>query len=227
MARVDTAVVSQQIQALRQNEHAREELQQAREEADRLRQEVESKTRELAALKSQGGGASLVKEREQALAKLDAHDLVVQAWRVPTGARGELGEAGALSPEERAGMKSMLRQAVALDGSNARAHLTLGHLLQDEGDLSGAMSEYREALRINPKLAKAHAALGRALVASGRRQEGAQELRLFLQTVQPTPANQRLIEKVRHRLQELDGQPDRPSRASAPRRPPRDRPFDR
>jgi len=76
---IDTAMVARQIDALRKNEHAKEELQQARAEAERLKQEVEAKGRELAALKSKAGAEPLLKEREQAFAKLDAQDLVVRA----------------------------------------------------------------------------------------------------------------------------------------------------
>src|SRR5579883_1684897 len=100
--KIDTAAVAQQIEALRKNEHAQEELRHAREEADRLRQEVEAKTKELAALKSKTGAEPLLKEREQAFAKLDAHDLVVQAWRVPVGQRVEFGEGGVPPPQDRA-----------------------------------------------------------------------------------------------------------------------------
>lgn len=215
---IDTAVVARQIDALRKNEHATEELQQARAEAERLKQEVEAKGRELAALKSKAGAEPLLKEREQAFAKLDAQDLVVRAWR-PIGARGGFGEGEPLPAQDRASMKAMLQQAVVLDPSNARAHLTLGHLLQEEGNFKGAAREFREALRLNPDLARAHAGLGRALLAEGRRDDAAREFRMFLKTAKPTPANQRLIEKVQHKLQELEGAPNRPA---GPRRKPRD-----
>ncbi len=218
-AKIDTDVVARQIEELRKHEQAKEELQQAWEEADRLRQEVEAKTKELAALKSKTGAEPLRKEREQALAKLDANELVARTWRVPVGQRGEFGEGGMPPAQDRASMKAMLQQAVALDPSNARAHLTLGHLLQEEGNPNGAIREYREALRVKPDLARAHAGLGRALLASGSRDEAVREFRLFLKMAQPTPANQRLIEKVRHKLRELEGSPDR---RSGPRRRPRE-----
>ncbi|MDE3018624.1 MAG: tetratricopeptide repeat protein [Nitrospirota bacterium] len=213
---IDTAVVARQIDALRKNEHAQEELRHVREEADRLRQEVETKTKELAALKSKTGAAPLLKEREQAFAKLDAHDLVVQAWRVPVGQRVEFGEGGSPPPQDRASMKAMLQRALVLDPVNARAHLTLGYLLQEEGNFKGAAREFRETLRLNPDLARAHAGLGRALLADGRRDDAAREFRMFLKIVKPTPENQRLIEKVQHKLQELEGPPNRPP---LPRRP--------
>lgn len=205
---IDTAVVARQIDALRKNEHAKEELQQARAEAERLKQEVEAKSRELAALTSKTGAEPLLKEREQAFAKLDAQDLVVRVWR-PVGAKGGFVEGEPLPAQDRTNMKAMLQQAVSLDPANARAHLTLGHLLQEEGNFKGAAREFRETLRLNPDLARAHAGLGRALLADGRRDEAAREFRMFLKTVKPTPSNQRLIEKVQHKLQELDGPQNR------------------
>ena len=215
---IDTAVVARQIDALRKNEHAKEELQQARAEAERLKQEVEAKGRELAALKSKAGAEPLLKEREQVFAKLDAQDLVVRAWR-PIGSRGGFGEGESLPAQDQASAKAMILQAITLDPANARAHLTLGHLLQEEGNFKGAAREFREALRLNPDLARAHAGLGRALLADGRRDDAAREFRMFLKTVKPTQANQRLIEKVQHKLQELEGPQNRPA---GHRRRPRD-----
>ncbi len=213
---IDTAMVARQIEALRKNEHATEELQQARAEAERLKQEVEAKNRELAALKSKAGAEPLLKEREQAFARLDAQDLVVRALR-PIGAGGGFVEGEPLPEQDRASVKAMLKQAVSLDPTNAKAHLALGHLLQEEGNHKGAAREFREALRLNPDLARAHAGLGRALLADGRRDDAAREFRMFLKTVKPTPANQRLIEKVQHKLQELEGPPNHPAGRRRPR----------
>jgi tetratricopeptide (TPR) repeat protein len=223
--KIDSAGLAQQIDALRKNEHAKEELQQTRAEADRLKQEVEAKTKELAALKSKTGAEPLLKERQQALAKLDAQDLVVRASR-PLNARGGFIEGDALPAQDRASMKALLLQATALDPTNVRAHMALGHLLQEEGNHDGAVREFREALRIKPDLPRAHAGLGRALLASGRRDEGIRELRLFLETVPQTPANQRMIERVQHRLRELEQKDDRrPHPQRQPQRQRRD--FDR
>ncbi|MBI5410952.1 MAG: tetratricopeptide repeat protein [Nitrospirae bacterium] len=217
--KIDTAAVAKQIEALRKHEHAKEELEQARTEADRLRQEVEAKSKEIAALKSKTGAAPLLKEREQALARLDANNLLARAWRVPVPMGEELAPADSSNAQDRARTKALLQQALALDPANPRAHFTLGHILQAEGDFAGAVREYREGLRLNPDAPRAHAELGRALLKSGRRHEAAQEFRVFLRTAPPTPANQRLIEKVRAKLRELEGGRERPP---FPRRRPRE-----
>ncbi|MEW6543478.1 MAG: tetratricopeptide repeat protein [Nitrospirota bacterium] len=201
--KVDTEVVARQIESLRKREHAKEELAQAREENERLRQEVETKTRELAALKSKTGAEALLKEREQMLTKLDANDLVVQAMRVPAGSRDGLRNGEPASKQDRAAKKALLQQAVALDPTNPRAHATLARLLQVEGDQDGAIREYREALRLKPGLARAHAGLGQALLSAGRKDEAAREFRIFLRTVPQTPENERLIVLVKKKLREL------------------------
>jgi tetratricopeptide (TPR) repeat protein len=222
--KIDSGGLAKQIDDLRKNEHAKEELLQARAEADQLRQQVEAKNQELAALKSKAGAEPLLQERQQALAKLDAQDLVIRAAR-PLNARGGFVEGEPLPAQDRASMKAMLLQAIALDPTNVRAHVALGHVLQEEGDHEGAIREFRRALQIKPDLPRAHAGLGRALVSSGRRDEGERELRLYLATVKPTPANQRNIERVQHRLRELEKQDDRrpnQKRQPPPRRPRRD-----
>jgi tetratricopeptide (TPR) repeat protein len=217
--KVDTAAIAKQIEALRKHEHAREELEQARAEADQLRQEVEAKTKEIAALKSKSGAEPLLKEREQMLARLDATVLVAQAWRAPIGMREDRPPLDTTNPQELARTKAMLKEALALDPSNARAHFTLGHILQAEGYVEEAIREYREAIRLRPDKPRAHAELGRALLKAGRRDEAKQEFQLFLQTAPPTPENQRLIEKVRAKLHELQGGRKRPPN---PRRKPRE-----
>jgi tetratricopeptide (TPR) repeat protein len=217
--KIDTAAVAKQIEALRKHEHAREELEQARAEADQLRQEVEAKTKEIAALKSKSGAEPLLKEREQMLARLDSTALVAQAWRAPIGMREDRPALDTTNPQELARTKAMLKEALALDPSNARAHFTLGHILQAEGYVEEAIREYREAIRLRPDKPRAHAELGRALLKAGRREEAKQELQLFLQTAPPTPENQRLIEKVRAKLHELQGSHKRPP---GPRRKPRE-----
>ena len=219
--KIDTGVLARQIDTVRKNEHTKDELQQARAEADRLKQEVEAKNKELAAMKSKTGAEPLLKERELALAKLDAQDLVVRAAR-PLTTRSGFMEGDPLPQQDRASMKPMLLQAVALDPTNVRAHVALGHVLQEEGDHDGAIREFRQALRIKPDLPRAHAGLGRALLASGRRDEGERELRLYLKTVKPTPANQRNIERVQNRLRQLEKKDDRQPQPR--RQPPRQRP---
>ena len=59
------------------------------------------------------------------------------------------------------------RQALALDAGHADAHVNLGRLLQERGDLPGAERHYRSALRIRPGDATAAYNLGTALEDQG------------------------------------------------------------
>ena len=45
-----------------------------------------------------------------------------------------------------------LKQFVALDAANAKAHLTLGNLLYDQKNFDGALVEYRTAWKLDPEL---------------------------------------------------------------------------
>lgn len=57
------------------------------------------------------------------------------------------------------------------------AHVNLGRLYEEQGDLSGAYDEYRAALAINPATPKAHNNLGVVLMATGRPAEAEQEFK--------------------------------------------------
>jgi tetratricopeptide (TPR) repeat protein len=218
--KIDTDVVTRQIEALRAREHAKEEVAQTREENERLRHEVEAKTKELAALKSKTGSEALLKEREQVLTRMDANDLVIQSLKIPVGPRDQPKDGPASSQQDRAAKKVLLQQAVAMDPTNPRVHLTLAYLLQSEGDLSEAIREYRKTLQLNPNMVRAHAGLGQALLASDRQDDAAKEFRLFLKMIPDTPDNERLILLVRQKLRDLGYLDLPPARASAPPPPP-------
>ncbi|HVE81376.1 MAG TPA: tetratricopeptide repeat protein [Myxococcales bacterium] len=55
------------------------------------------------------------------------------------------------------------RRALAVDGSHPGAHVNLGRLLQERGDLAGAEAHYRAALAVRPEDATAAYNLGTAL----------------------------------------------------------------
>jgi len=64
------------------------------------------------------------------------------------------------------------RKAVALDGADAEARLSLAFALLTRGDLEGALIESERALEISPNLASAHGQLGQVLIFTGRPKEG-------------------------------------------------------
>jgi tetratricopeptide (TPR) repeat protein len=66
------------------------------------------------------------------------------------------------------------RRALAMDGRHADAHLNLGRLHHEAGDLARADEHYRAALRSDPTSARAAYNLGVALEDQGRPREAAE-----------------------------------------------------
>jgi tetratricopeptide (TPR) repeat protein len=213
--KIDTAALTKQIAALRQNEEAKAELVQAREESERLRRELEAKSKELAAMKSKREAVVLVQQREQVLNRADANGLLAHA-SVSAASIGSMDDdrrPGAFAPRNPktsnlpiAGVneRKLLEQALALDPSNAMAHQRLGVLLMHEHNPQAAERQFRAALRLRPDDAKSHFGLGAALAKTGRRAEAVRELHVFLQLAPDTPENQRLILRARTLLARLE-----------------------
>lgn len=61
---------------------------------------------------------------------------------------------------DEAGAEQFYRQALAVDGASADAHLLLGKLLGKRGQYAPAIAHLRQAADANPELADAHLALG-------------------------------------------------------------------
>jgi len=122
----------------------------------------------------------------QALANFDQ---AIQ--RDPNYAPAYLGYAGAIN--EFAGWvdphtdlvnrrKPALMKALALDGTLAMAHVSLGDILfQDEWNWADAEKEYKRAIELDPNSAKAHDSYANYLDSMGRLQEGLKEHELQLQ----------------------------------------------
>jgi len=177
--KIDTAVVARQIDSLRKNEAIKVDLLLAQEEADRLRQELEAKTRELASVKSKTEAETVARARRSALTDQDANSLLTQA-RVVLGGSDKSFLAGSSSTEGRRRARSLIEQALSLNASMPRAHREMGILLQEEGDLEGAIAEYRAALRLKPGFAGAHTSLGIALYDKGDPEGAIAEFRMAL-----------------------------------------------
>ena len=63
------------------------------------------------------------------------------------------------------------QRAVTLDARDAFAHLVLGRVLMNSGEVRAALTECRLALELNPNLAAAHFGLAYALTLAGRADE--------------------------------------------------------
>lgn len=69
------------------------------------------------------------------------------------------------------------RKALTLDGDHADAHVNIGRILQERGDLAGARHHYRRALAAEPDHPIARFNLGTALEDEGRTEEALTEYR--------------------------------------------------
>lgn len=200
VAKVDTAVVAKQLEALRKNELAKEELLRVKAEADLLRKELEEKNKQLASLKGVEAETA-AQQRQQIIARANANELLARTWPVPAGAKDDIvTQTTILSAKEREQYRAMLHEAVQLDPDNPWAHFKLGQLYHAEGSLDAAVREYRTAIRLKPEAARPHLALGRALKAQGKKQESAEEFYAYLMLAEKNSANKPLIERAARKL---------------------------
>jgi Flp pilus assembly protein TadD len=72
------------------------------------------------------------------------------------------------------------RQAIALDTSDAEAHVGLASALRNRGDNEGALAEVEFALALCTNLGSAHGIRGAALVHSEKPVEGIDALELAI-----------------------------------------------
>ena len=175
--KIDTDVVTRQIDALRKNESGKAELLRLRIETERLRQEIDVKTRELASLKAKPQVETATMQRQQLVRKAFANELIekavaayeefVLAWANPGGPKSEFNPPAI---EALTRMRNLTEQALTLDPSNAEAKhmmatvlLMEGRYLIERGNNDAAMFKFREALHLRPNDASVHAAVARAL----------------------------------------------------------------
>jgi tetratricopeptide (TPR) repeat protein len=76
-------------------------------------------------------------------------------------------------------VEGLLRRAVTLDSTFAKAFLELGVLLSDQQRYTEAIQELRRATRLEPDLAQAHYRLAQAYQRTGQKALAAKELELF------------------------------------------------
>jgi tetratricopeptide (TPR) repeat protein len=76
-------------------------------------------------------------------------------------------------------IESLLQKAVRLDPKLDRAHLQLGILYAEQGDLPKAIAAYQRAAEANPELEDAHFRLARAYERTGEKLKAQQELKAY------------------------------------------------
>ena len=144
--RIDSGVLVRQIDSLRRNETIKAELVRARDEADRWRQKAESKTQELASIKSKADVKIVTDERRKAITQAEIFPLIMQASVALYGASGSI---GASSHEGKVRARRLIEQALALDPDSALAHCQMGLLLYEERNIEAAVAEFRTGIQLD------------------------------------------------------------------------------
>src|SRR5207249_1406152 len=120
ITKIDTDMVTRQIDALRKDEMLKTQLIHAREETNRLRHELEGKTKELSISKSQGQVEVIVQQRQEAMRKLEAANLLVYASALFAESKKTQPKPGEKpNSDARSQSKRLTEQALSLDRSNA------------------------------------------------------------------------------------------------------------
>lgn len=76
-------------------------------------------------------------------------------------------------------VESLLRKAIALDGTLAEAHVQLGDLYSDQHQYDKSVPEYERALELNANLSDAHYRLGTSYVHVGQKERAQQEFAIY------------------------------------------------
>ena len=91
------------------------------------------------------------------------------------------GQPGASEPVDLPQVEALLRRAVTLDPTLAKAYLQLGILLSEQRRFNDAIQELRTAVRLQPDLAQAHYRLAQAYQRTGQKALAEKELEIFEQ----------------------------------------------
>jgi len=200
-AKIDTSVVARQIDALRKNERAKAELMKVREDRDQLRQEVETKTRELASLKSRDEAATIAKQRQQLIVRVLVKEAnsaylfhwfeVIERTIKQTGSTGgnSIYTPDVVSALSRA--KQLVTVALALDPSSHIAQHLMASVLVSEGEYlvatehrDAAINNFKQASRLEPTSELIHGQVASQLMKLGELEGALTEIQLAI-SLQP------------------------------------------
>lgn len=176
-AKIDTDVVTRQIEALRKNASGKAELLRLRMETEQLRQDLDAQSRELALLKAKTQIEAATTQRQHLVKKAFANELVGKAVAsylefalAHANPGGNKSEFGPSVIEALARTRNLTEQALSLDPSNPDATDLMVRVLSREGDYlvekgsyDNAILKYRAALRLRPNDAKVHSDFASAL----------------------------------------------------------------
>lgn len=182
-AKIDTDVVTRQIEAVRQNHTARAELLRFRAEREQLRQLLEMQTQEITALRSQATVERRARERQQTLTKAEVDELLTRAWTELAGTKGATLALGKTTKEARGRATQFVERALEIDPSSAAAHELMGTIMHEDKRYEPALKEYRKALAVmintgpSEHVAGLHFLIGILLEDMGKADEAISEYR--------------------------------------------------
>jgi tetratricopeptide (TPR) repeat protein len=90
--------------------------------------------------------------------------------------KGKRLEQGDADPQT---VELLLKKSIALDGTQADAHVQLGNLYADQHEYQQSIPEYERALGLDPNLPDAHYRLGTDYVHVGEKDKAQQEFAVY------------------------------------------------
>lgn len=122
--------------------------------------------------------ADEVIRRFERYATLEPKNALAQYYYAVSLWKGKRSEATSIDYPK---VESLLKKAIALDGTLAEAHLQLGILYADQREYAKSLPEYTRAIALNSNLADAHYRLGQYYVHAGEKERAQQEFQTFQQ----------------------------------------------
>jgi len=115
-------------------------------------------------------------ERFKHYAELQPGNARAQYYYAMSLWKGKRLEQGDPDPET---VESLLKKSIALDGTQADAHVQLGNFYADQHEYQQSIPEYTRALELDPNLPDAHYRLGTDYVHVGEKEKAQQEFAVY------------------------------------------------
>jgi tetratricopeptide (TPR) repeat protein len=183
--KIDTDILTAQINRFRASEDLKEQLSAAAREKDALQKERDALVKQLAAQTSKTKAEAARSKLDTVLAKEEANDETNKVWmnigpqlldRETTGRE--------LNKAELDSATMTLQKSVNANPDNLRARSMLAAVYQREGKFDLAEQELRAAVKTNPSNPMQHVKLGDLLKEQGRYKEALREYH-FVERLKP------------------------------------------
>jgi predicted Zn-dependent protease len=183
--KIDTDVLTAQINRYRENEDLKEQLDVSSKENDDLKKERDALVAQLAAEKDKAKASETRKQLDTVLSKEEANDDAKTVW-INIGSQLVEVEGNGTEIRQSDLDKSavILQRAVQTDPQNERAQFMLASIYQKKGAYSEAEKMFRDAIQQHPRNPSPHLKLGIVLKDQGRNQEALQEFH-FVEHLRP------------------------------------------